>query len=117
MGTEFCWGIEVSIKIGTMKVERRWGRGFLTRRLVRTWCSLTGHRWRRWHYDWPYDLPEVWEESGICGDPKPDEELVWMRTCARDCGVIETARASLLQRAALPGETTCVEDNPIRRAV
>lgn len=104
------------MRIETVHSERRWGHGRLAVRLTRLRCRLTGHIWRTWNFDWPYDVPEFWEDTGEpMRDPRPNEELVWGRGCERDCGTFQTARATLHDAGLLPGKHTPLFDNPIRR--
>lgn len=106
--------------------EKRWGHGRLRQLLVRGYCKIFGHKFTSWDFDWPYDDPLHWEEIGEpMRDPKPYETLVWLRGCTRQlgpkklgrgrCGCVQQARATLLERAGLPGKVTRdVKDNPIR---
>ena len=80
------------------------------------WCRLRGHVWGPWYFDWPYDSPEYWDEESP-RDPRPDEKLMWFRGCGRNCGAIEHASGTLLQRASLPGETAGLDGHPFRKYV
>lgn len=100
---------------GHLYARRRWGRGRIRQLIERGICEVFGHAWWEWHFDWPYDVPEYWEEIGEpVSDPRPDEVLSWGRGCDRECGVLQIAHASLLQSAALPGKVGGVPDNPIK---
>lgn len=101
----------MGLKIYTNYARKRWGHGELLRVMRLVKCRLFGHKWRPWWYDWPYDLPEVYAEVG---DPRADQELDWARGCNRSCGAIQMTQCSLLQRAALPGDSGGIIDNPIR---
>src|SRR4051812_8012435 len=91
--------------------QKRWGRGRLLQLVIRLVCKVRSHDHNAWHFDWPYDDPLYWQEiEEPMRDPRPDEELTWMRGCERDCGGIQTATATLLQRGGLPGEVTGVPD-------
>lgn len=101
--------------VETVYSRRLWGRGRLLQLATRAYCRVMGHVWREWNFDWPYDVPEYWEEMGTgVEDPGPEEELLWYRGCGRDCGSIQQAWASLLQRASLPGPSRGLAENPIR---
>jgi hypothetical protein len=110
-----------SIDIEEMRSERIFGKGRYVRKLVRLWCRIVGHQWNDWHFDWPYDVPDIPQESGLLDDygkirdPRPDEDLTWVRGCDRDCGCIQLAVTSLHSAGLLPGDRTSLFDNPIRR--
>lgn len=78
----------------TLYARRLWGRGRTWQLVKRTWCRAVGHKWTLWIMDWDADH-----------DPHPNDELVWLRGCERECGAVQTARATLLQRGGLPGGT------------
>lgn len=103
-------------EIGRMHSNRRWGRGRLLQLLHRLRCEVFGHAWMPWHFDWPYDVPEHWEEIGEpVRDPRDDEPLMWIRGCTRECGTIENTRGvALLNAGYLPGDVTGLYSNPIR---
>jgi hypothetical protein len=116
------------VNVGTVKyAEKRWGHGRLRQLIVRFYCEfIRGHDYTRWNFDWPYDDPDFWAEIGEpMRDPKPNEELLWIRGCSRQlgnprlgrgqCGCVQEAWATLLERGGLPGKVTRnVQDNPIR---
>lgn len=109
--------------IEEMSSDFRWGKGRLHRKLVRAWCRWRGHRWNVWAFDWPYDVWDLPEDSGLLDeigqvrDPHPDEVLLWCRGCDRDCGCIQMTKRSLHNAGTLPGDRTTLFDNPIRRMV
>src|SRR4051794_27332486 len=110
-------------EVETLVSEKRLGRGRWLRKLTRLWCRLVGHRWNPWAFDWPYDVWDLPEDSGMLDghgnvrDPHPDELLLWARGCDRDCGVAQMTKATLHSAGVLPGDRTALYDNPIRRMV
>jgi hypothetical protein len=82
--------------------ELRLGRGHYLRKLTRLGCRLRGHNWIPW--TWEREVEPVEDEGFAPIDPSASDRLLWYRGCHRDCGTIQMARATLLQRAALPGE-------------
>jgi hypothetical protein len=115
------------VKVGPERYSKRlWGHGRLRQLLCQLICRVLGHRYTSWNFDWPYDVPEYWEEIGeSVRDPKPHETLMWGRGCSRRigsgklgrgrCGLVQGAEATLLERAGLPGDVTRdVVHNPIR---
>jgi hypothetical protein len=93
-------------------VWRRWGRGRIPQALTLARCTMTGHLWLPWHFDWPYDVPEV---TLAHRDPHPDEQLLWLRSCYRPCGSIQEAYTSLHLAGTLPGDVLGLYENPLRR--
>lgn len=107
--------------IEEMVSEKLLGKGRWRRKLTRHWCRWRGHRWHPWSFDWPYDVfdipgySDLLDEAGMVRDPHPDEVLLWLRGCERDCGVIQAAKTSLHNAGTLPGNRTALYNNPIRR--
>lgn len=117
-----------SVKIEESYATRRWGRGRLLQLSQRLLCRSLGHEFGAWYFDWPYDVPSMWpDDNGLEGtdmwdpvkgdvrDPRPDEELVWVRRCRAECGCLQVARAPLSLAGLLPGKRRNLYDHPIRK--
>lgn len=78
----------------TLYARRLLGHGRIWQLLKLVWCRRVGHKWTNWLMDWDADY-----------EPRPQDELTWLRGCDRECGAVQTARATMLQRGGLPGGT------------
>ncbi len=97
--------------ISELKSEKLWGHGKLPRLATRLWCNIVGHEWSPWHFDYPFDVPEYWEEIGLpYRDPSTDEEMAWGRACKRNCGVVETTTGTIRESHRLPGAVAGLDD-------
>jgi hypothetical protein len=103
-------------KLTNIRAKKYWRRGRLKQELTRVWCLIVGHDWQPWFFDWPYDVPEYWEEIGEpVRDPEMNEMLTWARGCDRRCGCLQKADSTLAESGVLPGEVDGLYDNPLRR--
>lgn len=83
----------------TIRAEKLWFHGRLIQLAARAMCTIWGHPWTRWRWEWD---EEGWTEMDDMGRPPPGVMLTWFRGCERDCGTIQVAHARYDQKEQLP---------------
>lgn len=89
-----------NIYVRTVWANKLWGHGRrdqLARRLI---CTVIGHPWSRWRWEWGEEDATEMEMPDV--KPPPNVVLMWFRGCKRNCGCIQSCHARYDQKGELP---------------